>query len=165
MSPGHKPTDEEARHSAEVLLGAVETGGDIFDALEEVRPLHPKDNTFPGEVFVALAADALAEGGVSRDQPVSEDALGKRYLPECQFRGRDNRQIRYAVLAAAAVHGGVELDLLEEVAYWASDDFWTYAGLAAVAWARAVADQRNIPLTDLCTRLRARASTAKHDGT
>ena len=164
MSPRHKPTDEEARQAVEVLLEAVETGGDIFDALDEVGPLHPKDNTFPGEVFVALAADALAEGGVSRDRPVSEEGLVKRYLPECQFRGRDNRKIRYVVMAAAAVHGGVELDLLEEVAYWATDDFWSYAGLAAVAWARAVADQRNIPLTNLCTHLRARASTAKHAG-
>ena len=115
-------------------------------------------------MFVALAADALAEGGVSRDRPISEEGLVERYLPECRFRGRDNRKIRYAVMAAAAVHGGVELDLLEEVAYWATDDFWSYAGLAAVAWARAVADQRGIALTDLCTRLRARASAAKHAG-
>ena len=62
MSPRHKPTDEEARQAVEVLLGAVETGGDIFAALDEVSPLHPKDNTFPGEVFVALAADAARRG-------------------------------------------------------------------------------------------------------
>ncbi len=164
MSPRHKPTEEEARQAVEVLLRAVETGEDIFDAFDEVRPLHPRDNTFPGEVFVALAADALAEGGVSRDRPVSEEGLVERYLPECQFRGRDNRKIRYAVMVAAAVHGGIELDLLEEVAYWATDDFWSYAGLAAVAWARAVADQRGIGLADLCTRLRARASVPKHAG-
>jgi hypothetical protein len=115
-------------------------------------------------VFVALAADALAEGGMSRDRPVSEEGLVDQYLPECEFRGHDNRKIRYAVMAAAAVHGGVELDLLDEVAYWATDDFWSYAGLAAVAWTRAVADQRGIALVDLCTRLRARARTAKHAG-
>ncbi|HXW80395.1 MAG TPA: hypothetical protein VEJ84_12900 [Acidimicrobiales bacterium] len=56
----------------------------------------------------------------------------------------------------------VELDLLEEVANWATDDFWSYAGLAAVAWARAVADQRGIALADLCTRRRERASTGKY---
>ncbi len=155
MSPRHKPTDEEAHQAVEVLLAAVGTGGDIFDALDEVRPLHPKDNTFPGEVFMRLAADALAEGGVGRDRPIGEEGLLERYLPECRFRGRDNRKIRYAVMAAAAVHGGVEVDLLEEVAYWATDDFWSYAGLAAVAWARAVADQRGIALAELCSRLRA----------
>ena len=162
MSPRHKPTDEEGRQAVEVLLAALEAGEDIFDALDEVRPLHPRDNTFPGEVFVALAADALAEGGASRDRPVSEVGLVQRYLPECEFRGRDNRKIRYAVMAAAVVHGGVEVELLEEVTYWATDDFWSYAGLAAVAWVRAVADQRGIALADLCARLGARASTAKH---
>ncbi len=164
MSPRHKPTEEEAGQAVEVLLGAIEASEDIFDALHEVRRLHPKDNTFPGEVFIALAADALAAGGVSRDRPVSEEGLVERYLPECEFRGRDNRKIRYAVMAAAAVQGGVELDLLEGVAYWATDDFWSYAGLAAVAWARAVADQRGMALADLCSRLRARTSTAKHAG-
>ncbi len=164
MSPRHKPTEEEARQTVEVLLRALEAGEDIFDALDQVRPLHPRDNTFPGEVFIAVAADALAEGGVSRARPLSEEGLVERYLPECEFRGRDNRKIRYAVMAAAAVHGGLELDLLEEVAYWATDDFWSYAGLAAVAWARAVADQRGMALADLCTRLRVRASTAKHAG-
>jgi hypothetical protein len=61
-------------------------------------------------------------------------------------------------MAAAAVNGGVELDLLEEVAYWATDDFWSYAGFATVAWTRAVADQRGMALPELCSRLRVRAS-------
>jgi hypothetical protein len=112
-------------------------------------------------VFVRLAADALDEGGVSRDRPIPEEGLVERYLPECKFRGRDNRKIRYAVLAVAAVHGGAEVDLLEEVAYWATDDFWSYAGLAAVAWARAVADQRGMALAELCALLRARAGTGE----
>ena len=124
VSARHVPTDEEARQAVEVLLGAVEAGGDIFEALDTVRPLHPKDNTFPGEVFVRLAADALDEGSVSRDRPIPEEGLVEQYLPECKFRGRDNHKIRYAILAVAAVHGGVQLDLLEEVAYWATDDFW-----------------------------------------
>ena len=161
VSARHVPTDEEARQAVEVLLGAVEAGGDIFEALDTVRPLHPKDNTFPGEVFVRLAADALDEGSVSRDRPIPEEGLVEQYLPECKFRGRDNHKIRYAILAVAAVHGGVQLDLLEEVAYWATDDFWSYAGLAAVAWARAVADQLGMALPELCARLRARAGTDK----
>ncbi|MDP9453824.1 MAG: hypothetical protein M3P97_10690 [Actinomycetota bacterium] len=51
----------------------------------------------------------------------------------------------------------MEVDLLEEVAYWDSDDFWSYAGLAAVAWIRAVADDRDLPLTELVRRLPAAA--------
>jgi hypothetical protein len=58
------------------------------------------------------------------------------------------------MLVAAATHAGVEVDLLEEVAYWDSDDFWSYAGLAAAAWIRAVADDRGLPLDELVRRLR-----------
>ena len=152
-----RPTPEQARQAVESLLGALETGGDVFDALDDIRPLHPKNNTFPGEVFLGLAADALAEGGVDRRNPIDAEGLVRAHLPECDFRGRDNRKIRYAIMAAAAIHGGVEVDLLEEVAYWASDDFWSYAGLAAVAWLRAVAAARDIPLDQLCRR--AQAST------
>jgi hypothetical protein len=136
-------------------LGAVETDGDIHDALDQVRLLHPKDNTFPGEVFMRLAAEALGLGGVSAERPLSSEGLVERYLPECRFRGKDASKLRYALLAAAATHGGVEVELLDEVAYWGTDDFWSYAGLAAVAWARAVADQRGLSLAELCQQLQA----------
>jgi len=51
----------------------------------------------------------------------------------------------------------VEIDLLSEVVYWGTDDFWSYAGLAAVAWIRAVAE-RGLPLEELCRRLRLHAT-------
>ena len=159
VSPKRVPTESEACQAVDLLLAALKTGGDIFDALSDVRPLHPKNNTFPGEVFIRLAADALEEGGIGRERPISEEDLVGRYLPECEFRGRDNRKIRYAIMAAAATAGGVQVDLLDQVAYWATDDFWSYAALAAVAWIRAVADQRAITLGVLCDRLRARADT------
>jgi len=136
-------------------LGAVETDGDIHGALDQVRLLHPKDNTFPGEVFMRLAAEALGLGGVSAERPLSSEGLVERYLPECGFRGKDASKLRYALLAAAATHGGVEVELLDEVAYWGTDDFWSYAGLGAVAWARAVADERGLPLAELCQQLQA----------
>ena len=151
-----RPTREDAREAVRLLLGAVEAGADIFDALAEIRPLHPKNDTFPGEVFMRLAADALSVGGVSAERPMAGEGLFERYLPECRFRGGDNRKIRYAVMAAAATHGGVEVDLLDEVAYWETDDFWSYAGLAATAWIRATADQRGLALIDLCRQLRER---------
>jgi hypothetical protein len=43
------------------------------------------------------------------------------------------------VLAAAALHGGTEPDLLDEVAWWQTDEFWQYALFAAVAFIRAAA--------------------------
>ena len=148
------PTPEDARQAADILLGMIEAGGEIFEALNDIRPLHPNNNTFPGEVFMGLAVNALQIGGVGRDRPFSEEGIVEKYLPECRFRGRDNHKIRYAVLAVAATHGGVEVDLLEEVAHWATDDFWSYAGFGAAARIRAVVDQRGIPLPELCGRLR-----------
>jgi hypothetical protein len=103
------------------LLLALEAGTDIFDALDDIRPVHPSNNTFPGEVFLHLAARAMAEGGVSSATPISEAGLIEAHLPECEFRGRDNHKIRYALLAAAAIHAGVEVDLLDEVVDWATD--------------------------------------------
>jgi len=32
---------------------------DIFELVSELAPLHPRDNTFPGEVFIRVAEDAL----------------------------------------------------------------------------------------------------------
>jgi hypothetical protein len=41
------------------------------------------------------------------------------------------------VLAAAALQGGTEPDLLDEVAWWQAEDFRQYALYAAVAYIRA----------------------------
>jgi hypothetical protein len=156
MVDKRRPTSQDAIAAVRLLSEVVESGGDIFDALEQIRPLHPKNNTFPGEVFMRLAADALGLGQVSADRTMSAEGLCERYLPECRFRGRDNRKMRFAVMAAAATHGGIEVDLLDEVAYWETDDFWRYAAFAAIAWIRAVSDQRGLPMGDLCKRLRDR---------
>ncbi|MBO0731960.1 MAG: hypothetical protein J2P57_22060, partial [Acidimicrobiaceae bacterium] len=117
MSPTRAPTPRQAGEAIDRLLSAVETEADIFAALSDIYPLHPKDNTFPGEVFVSLGADALDEGGVERHHLISEGRLVERYLPERRFRGRDKGKIRYVILAVAATHSGIDVDLLEEVAY------------------------------------------------
>jgi hypothetical protein len=55
------------------------------------------------------------------------------YLPEWTFKGRENRKIQFAILTSAAFRGGLEPDLLGEVVWWHTDDYWQYALLAAVA--------------------------------
>src|SRR5215471_1340693 len=70
--------------------------------------------------------------GTSRSGPA-------RFLPESSFRGRQHKKLQYAVLAAAALHGGTEPDLLAEVAWWQTYDFWEYALYAAAAYIRAAA--------------------------
>jgi hypothetical protein len=82
-----------------------------------------------------------------------------RFLPECAFRRRQNHKLQFATLAAAARRGGTEPDLLEEVAWWQTDDFWQYALYAAVAYIRAAAGRAGVPVRQACQELAQRAGT------
>jgi hypothetical protein len=151
--PGKKrPTDEDAEAARRVLLDGLAHDADIFEVLSRLEPPHPRNDTFPGEVFLRLAGDALQWCGASRAEPLPLEGLRDRYLPECAFRGRQNSRLQYAVLAAA-VQGGTGPDLLEEVAYWQSDDFWQYAAYAAVAYIRAAADRADVQVPQVCHEL------------
>jgi hypothetical protein len=68
-----------------------------------------------------------------------------KHLGEVEFRGKEHRRIRYAILTAFAVHGGLEPDLLDEVTYWI-EQYWQYALLAAVAIIRQCAEHSGRPL-------------------
>jgi hypothetical protein len=140
------------------LLDGLARDADVFELVSELTSWHPRDNTFPGEVFLHVAADALDWCGVSRADPLPLEELRERFLPECTLRGRENKKLQYAVLAAAALHGGTEPDLLEEVAWWQTDDFWSYALFAAVAFIRAAAIRAGVPVRQACLAL------AEHPG-
>jgi len=155
--PGKKrPTPEDATTTRRALLDGLARDADISEVLREFATQHPRNDTFPGEVFLHLAADALEWCGASRAEPLPLEGLRERYLPECTFRGRQNAKLQYAVLAAAAVHGGTEPDLLEEVAYWQTDDFWQYAMYAAVAYIRAAASRADVSVRHACHDLNER---------
>jgi hypothetical protein len=136
-----------------VLLDGLARDADIFELMSGLAPLHPRNDTFPGEVFLRLAADALEWCGASRANPLPLEGLRERFLPEATVRGRQNAKLQYAVLAAAAVHGGTAPDLLEEVASWQTDDFWQYALYAAVAYIRAAASRTGVPVQQACQDL------------
>jgi hypothetical protein len=141
-----------------VLLDRLARDADISELVSELAPLHPANNTFPGEVFLHIAADALSWCGASRADPLPLEGLRERFLPECTFRGRQNKKFQYAMLAAAALQGGTEPDLLDEVAWWQTDDFWQYALFAAVAYIRAAVGRAGVPVRQACQDL------AQHPG-
>ena len=153
MPARKRPTPEDTVTARRVLLDGLARDADIFELVSELAPLHPRDNTFPGEVFLRLAADALDWCGASRADPLPLEGLRERFLPECTFRGRQNAKLQYAVLAAAALQGGTEPDLLDEVAWWQTDDFWQYALFAAVAYIRAAASRAGVPVRQACQDL------------
>ena len=153
MPAGKWSTAEDAVAARRVLLGGLARDADIAELESALEPLHPRNNTFPGEVLLGVAADALTWCGASRSGPLALEGLRERFLPECAFRGRQNKKFQYAVLAAAAVHGGTEPDLLDEVAWWQTDDFWQYALYAAIAYIRAAADKAGVPVRQACDDL------------
>jgi hypothetical protein len=156
MPARKRPTSEDTVTARRVLLDGLARDAAISELVSELAPLHPRNNTFPGEVFLRVAADALDWCRASRADPLPMEGLRERFLPECTFRGRQNKKLQYAVLAAAAVHGGTEPDLLDEVAWWQTDDFWQYGLFAAVAYIRAAASRARMPVHQACQDLAQR---------
>jgi hypothetical protein len=156
MPASKRPTPEDTVTARRALLDGLARDADIFELVRELAPLHPRNNTFPGEVFLHVAADALNWGRVSRADPLHLEGLRERFLPECAFRGRQNKKLQYAALGAAALHGGTEPDLLDEIAWWQTDDFWQYALFAAVAYIRAAASRAGVPVRQACQDLAQR---------
>ena len=151
-----RPTPRDAVTARQILLDGLARDDDIFEVMARLADLHPRGNTFPGEVFLGVAADALEWGGASQGDPVLLEGIRERFLPECSFRGRENRKLQFAVLAAAALHGGAEADLLDEVVWWQTDDFWQYGLFAAVAYIRAIAGRAGVPVRQVCQELTQR---------
>ena len=51
--PGRKrPTDQDAAVARRALLDGLARDAGIFEVLSGLAPLHPRNNTFPGEVFL-----------------------------------------------------------------------------------------------------------------
>jgi hypothetical protein len=153
MAATKRPTPKDAAAARQIVLDGLARDADIFELLSQLAPLHPRDNTFPGEVLLRLAADALDWCQASRADPLPLEGIRERFLPECTFRGRQNKKLQYAVLVAAALRGGTEPDLLDEVAWWQTDDFWQYALFATVAYIRAAANRADLLVRQACQDL------------
>jgi hypothetical protein len=155
-----KITDDDHREAVQRLLVGLATGQDVFELSAAVADLHPKNDTFPGEAFLHLAAEILRDTVAADAGPIEYEGLRERHLEEVQFRGKDNRRIQYAVLCAGAIAGGLEPDLLDEVVWWGTDDFWHYGLLAAVALIRASADRRGVSVDQVVAELADRHGVA-----
>ena len=149
MPARNLPTPQDAATARRILLDGLARDSEVSElGPGELAPLHPPagTTTFPGEVLLHVAVDVLDWCGASRAGPPALQGMRERFLPECTFRGRQNNKLQFAILAAAALRGGTEPDLLDEVAWWQTDDFWQYALYAAVAYIRAAASRAGAPV-------------------
>jgi hypothetical protein len=83
MPARKRPTPEDAAGARRIVLDGLARDADLSELVTELAPLHPRDNTFPGEVFLRLAADALEWCGASRQQTLALEGIRERFLPEC----------------------------------------------------------------------------------
>ena len=139
-----------------VLLDGLARDADIVHLVSELALLHPRNNTFPGEVFLHLAADALNWCGASRADPLPLEGLGERFLARVHLSRPANHEAPVRGAGRSSPPGGTEPDLLDEVAWWQTDDFWQYALFAAVAYIRAAASRTGVPVRQACQDLAQR---------
>ena len=139
------------------LLAGLAARKDATALTTDVADLHPAGNTFPGEVFLRLAAEVLELHRAAGAGPVTFEEIRERHLAEISLSGRDNNKFKTTVLSAGAMAGGLEPDLLDEIYWWGQhDDFWRFGLFAAVAITRASASERGLAVEDLVTELATR---------
>ena len=97
MPATKRPAPQDAARARQILIAGLSRDADIFGIVSKLAPLHPRNDTFPGEVFLRLGADALDRCGASRADPLALEGIADRFLPECTFRGRDKRKFRLGV--------------------------------------------------------------------
>jgi hypothetical protein len=157
MTPAKHLTDDDRVEAIRTALSGIVSGAELGDVRFELFALHPKNNTFPGEVFLELAADAIQQAGASRDEPIEFEGIRDRYLPECTAHTKaQHHKSKFALRAAAMLHGGVDPGLLDEVVWWQTDDLWVWALDALVVYVRVAADRTGLTVADVCERLAQR---------
>ena len=115
------------------------------------------NDTFPGEVLLELAADAIEEAGATRERPLEFEGIRKRHLPEDRAHTKaQHHKAEYALRAAAMIRAGVDPGLLDEVIWWRTDDLWFWALEALVTYVRAAAERTAEPVPTICGRIASR---------
>jgi hypothetical protein len=148
------PTADDRDEARRRFLAGLSRGADADQLVIDIADLHLRSNTFPGEVLMGIAVDALDTAGVDGQHRLDHAVLLSTHLAEVEFRGKQRRYIQYAVLAAFAAHGGLEVDLLDEVAYWI-EWYWQYALFAALAIVRACAERSGVAVETFVVDLAA----------
>ena len=157
MATQKGPTAEDRATAIGVALSGIAGDVDLGELAYRLEPLHPKNNTFPGEVLFELAADAIEESGASRGQRLEFEGIRKRHLPDDRAHTRaQHHKAEYALRAAAMVRAGVDPGLLDEVIWWRTDDLWVWSLQALVTYVRAAAERRAESVPAICGRIAGR---------
>jgi hypothetical protein len=150
MAPGTQPTPEDRLDAVRIALSGLASGHDLDPLLEELGALHIRHNTFPAEELLELASDAIDESGANTADPIDFKGIRERFLPEHHFTGKNQHyKSKYAISAAAMIHGGIYPDLLDDAAWWQTDDLWVYSLFALLIFIRAAAERAGRSVQEL----------------
>jgi hypothetical protein len=142
MAARSSPSEEDYDTAVHLGLLGLSADQDLDEVMGRLVSLHPKNNTFPAEVLLELAAEAIAESGASPTQPIQYEGIRDRHLPEFSFRGKSqHHKSHYALMAAAMIRAGVYPDLLDEAYGWGIEDMWEYAFYALLVYGRIAAER------------------------
>ena len=158
------PPSPDASHAAvqEAFLYALREGADLSAVEAAVRRTAAKGLT-PDVAVLEVAVAAMDLAGADRTSPLSKADLIGRHLSEVQFRNQRAPQERttYALNAVAAIRGGLEPDILNDLYWWHVGDIVEYAVLAAVAYVRAGAERRGQTIAEFIDELMAQLRQPK----
>lgn len=103
--PRWMATEEDEHEAVQRLLVGLSSSQDVFELSATISELHRKNDTFPGEVYVRLAAEVLADTRAAGAGPIEYEGLREVHLEEVELRGKENRKFQYAVLCSASIAG------------------------------------------------------------
>ncbi|MGO8859279.1 MAG: hypothetical protein ACLQRH_00705 [Acidimicrobiales bacterium] len=147
MASSAGPTDDKHDNAARLGLLGLTAPQDLDSIMEQLAALHPRNDTFPAEVLLELAGEAIAESGASAADPSCTKECATAISPRYDFRGKSpQHKSHYALMAAAMIRAGVYPDLLDEAYGRGPDDMWKYAFYALVLYTRVAADRTGRPL-------------------
>jgi hypothetical protein len=157
VTPRKPPTAEDRVQAIRISLSGIAGGERLSKLKAALEPLHPANDTFPGEVLLDLAADAIEEAGASRGDPIEFEGIRDRYLPECSAHTKEQHyKSEYAIRVAAMIRAGVDPGLLDEAVRWQNDDLWVWPLDALAVYVRVAADRTGVQVAEVCERLARR---------
>ena len=151
------PTDEDHATAIVISPSGIRAGRELGDIARELERLHPKNNTFPGELLLELAADAIEESGATRAHLLESEGIRRRLLPEDRAHTKaQHYKAEFAIRAAAMIRGGVDPALLDEAGWWQEDDLWFWSLEALIVYVRAAAERAGVTADAICDRVAER---------
>jgi hypothetical protein len=150
MAPNKMPTPEDRSDAIWIALAGLASGEQSEEILSKLGALHIRHNTFPSEELLELASDAIEESGATPANAIDCEGIRERFLPDRPFSGKTQHyKSKYAISAAAMIHGGAYPDLLNDAAWWEADDLWNYSFFAFLLYVRVAAERTGQSVEDV----------------